>query len=237
MITIEKICKKIGTKQVLNNVDFSVTPGQIVALCGPNGVGKTTLVRIVLKIISPDSGTVNYSIPLNSISFLLHGKSLFGDLTLKENIDFFLKVKGTPLNSHSLEKYLDILSLENDLNSKVSTFSVGMTQKADLLRALLENPEVLILDEPTSHLDPMGKIEVRKLLKNVVKEEGKSILLTSHLLHEIEKIADDVLILSSGKVRWKGELTSLLKDNIDLESKYVEILSGKEDTNEKQQWT
>lgn len=236
MIKIEKICKNIGTKQVLNNIDFSITPGQIVALCGPNGVGKTTLVRVILKIISPDSGTVSYSIPLNSISFLLHSKSLFGDLTLKENIDFFLKVKGTPLNSHSLEKYLDILSLENDLNSKVSTFSEGMTQKADLLRALLENPEILILDEPTSHLDPMGKIEVRKLLKNVVKEEGKSILLTSHLLHEIEKIADKVLILSSGKIRWKGELTSLLEDNIDLESKYVEILSGKEDTNEKQQW-
>jgi ABC-2 type transport system ATP-binding protein len=234
MVNLESISKNIGTKEVLQNVDLSISPGQIAALCGPNGAGKTTIVRIILKVISPDSGTIKYSIPLNSISFLLHSRSLFGDLTLKENIDFFLKIKGIPLNSYSLEKYLNILSLEKDFKAKVSTFSEGMAQKADILRALLEKPDILILDEPTSHLDPMGKIEVRKLLKNLVKEEGTSILLTSHLLHEIEKIADDVLILSSGKIRWRGVISSLIKDNVDLESKYVEIISGKEEINEKQ---
>ncbi|HLP48003.1 MAG TPA: ATP-binding cassette domain-containing protein, partial [Candidatus Kapabacteria bacterium] len=132
---------------------------------------------------------------------------------------------------HCLDKYLNILSLQDELRKKVSTFSKGMSQKADLLRALMEKPEVLLLDEPTSHLDPIGKIELRKLFRDLVEKDGMAILFTSHLLLEVEKIADDVVILAEGETKWRGELKSLLENGLDLETKFIEIISGKGNNN------
>lgn len=231
MIRLEKIVKSIRNKQVLKGIDLSVSHGKITALCGPNGAGKTTLVRILLKLVQPDSGNVNYSLPMKSISFMLHNNSLFEDLTLIENINFFLGIKGIAMDPHCLDKYLNILSLQDELRKKVSTFSKGMSQKADLLRALMEKPEVLLLDEPTSHLDPIGKIELRKLFRDLVEKDGMAILFTSHLLLEVEKIADDVVILAEGETKWRGELKSLLENGLDLETKFIEIISGKGNNN------
>lgn len=227
MIKLEKIVKNVKTKHVLKGIDLSIPPGKITALCGPNGAGKTTLVRILLKLIQADSGTVNYSVPMKSISFMLHNNCLFEDLTLIENLNFFWHIKGVNLDQHRLDKYLNILSLQNELQKKVSTFSKGMTQKADLLRALMEKPQVLLLDEPTSHLDPIGKIELRKLFRDLVEKDGLAILFTSHLLLEVEKIADDVVIIAEGESKWRGQLKSLLETGLDLETKFIEIISGK----------
>jgi ABC-2 type transport system ATP-binding protein len=227
LIKLEKIVKSIRDKHVLKDIDLDISPGKVTALCGPNGAGKTTLVRILLKLVQADSGTINYSMPMKSISFMLHNNSLFEDLTLIENINFFLAIKGVDMDLHRLDKYLNLVSLQDELRKKVSTFSKGMSQKADLLRALMEKPEVLLLDEPTSHLDPIGKIELRKLFRDLVEEDGLAILFTSHLLLEVEKIADDVVILAEGEIKWRGELHSLLETGQDLETKFIEIISGK----------
>ncbi|MCX6580917.1 MAG: ABC transporter ATP-binding protein [Candidatus Aminicenantes bacterium] len=226
MIKLEKIVKNIRNKHILKDIDLFIPPGKVTALCGPNGAGKTTLVRILLKLVQADSGNVNYSMPMKSISFMLHNNSLFEDLTLIENINFFLGIKGIDMDPHCLDKYLNLLSLQDELRKKVSTFSKGMSQKADLLRALMEKPEVLLLDEPTSHLDPIGKIELRKLFRDLVEDDGLAILFTSHLLLEVEKIADDVVILVEGELKWRGELHSLLETGQDLETKFIEIISG-----------
>jgi len=227
VIKLEKIVKNIRNKHILKSIDLSIPPGKVTALCGPNGAGKTTLLRILLKLVQADRGNVNYSMPMKSISFMLHNNSLFEDLTLIENINFFLGIKGIDMSPHCLDKYLNLLSLQDELRKKVSTFSKGMSQKADLLRALMEKPEVLLLDEPTSHLDPIGKIELRKLFRDLVEEDGLAILFTSHLLLEVEKIADDVVILAEGEIKWRGELQSLLETGQDLETKFIEIISGK----------
>ncbi|MCU0289293.1 MAG: ABC transporter ATP-binding protein [Acidobacteria bacterium] len=226
MIKLEKIVKNIGRKNVLKGIDLSILPGKITALCGPNGAGKTTLVRILLKLIQADSGNIKYSIPINSISFMLHNNSLFDDLTLIENLNFFLAIKKIPLDHHCLHKYLQILSLKDELRKKVSTFSKGMSQKADLLRALMEKPRALILDEPTAHLDPIGKIEIRKLFKDLVEKDGLAILFTSHLLQEMEKIADNIVIIAEGETKWQGELITLFDNGQDLETKFIEIITG-----------
>ncbi|MGE5344091.1 MAG: ABC transporter ATP-binding protein [Candidatus Omnitrophota bacterium] len=227
MIELNNIHKQIGGKRVLDGISFSIPSQKIVSLCGPNGAGKTTLIRIILQLIAPDQGTVNYAIPREQVSFLFHNSSLFDDLTLKENIDFFLSVKGIALDKAYLDQCLKLLSLENEFKKRITTFSRGMIQKADLLRALMEKPSVLILDEPTSHLDPIGKVEIRKILRELVRQTRIAIFLTSHLLAEVEKVTDQVIIMDKGKIKLETDIRSLIAENSDLESKYIEIITGK----------
>jgi ABC-2 type transport system ATP-binding protein len=233
MIRLENIQKKIGAKNVLNGVSFSIPRNKIVSLCGPNGAGKTTIIRIILDLVKPDAGAVDYSIPFDKISFVFHNPCLFDDLTLKENIDFFSRLKGISIDKKYLETCLILLSLENDFKNKISTYSKGMVQKADLLRSLIEKPSVLILDEPTAHLDPEGKVEIRKILKDCVREYGISILLTSHLLNEVQKLTDTVIFIAKGKIKLESDINLLVSGNCDLEEKYLEIIKGEINSNER----
>jgi ABC-2 type transport system ATP-binding protein len=225
MIEMKNVRKKIFDKEVLKRINLIIPPKQITAICGPNGAGKTTIIRIILKLIKNDEGTIEYGCNLNDISFQLHKICLFPELTLKENISFFLKVKGKNLDKDYLNKYLSIFSLKKELNKKVSSFSEGMVKKADLLRVILERPRFLILDEPTSNLDPKSKVDMRNILKELVEYENATVFLTSHLLNEIEKLADKTIILDKGIIKWHGSMVLLEKENIDLESKYIEILT------------
>jgi ABC-2 type transport system ATP-binding protein len=225
MIEMKNVRKKIFDKKVLNGIDLFIPPRQITAICGPNGAGKTTIIRIILKLIKNDEGTIEYGCNLNDISFQLHKICLFPELTLKENINYFLKVKGKNMDKDYLYKYLNIFSLEKELKKKVSSFSEGMAKKADLLRVVLEKPRFLILDEPTSNLDPISKVNVRNILKELVEYENTTVFLTSHLLNEIEKLADQTIILNEGAIKWQGSMELFEKESTDLESKYIEILT------------
>jgi len=234
MIKLCNISKKIGSKKVIQNLSLDILKNRITAICGPNGAGKTTIIRMILKLVNLDSGLVKYGTNLNQISFLFHNSCLFSDLTLKENISFFMESKGIRLDLKKLYKVSEELNLEKDINRKISTFSQGMIQKADLIRALMENPEFLILDEPTANLDPEGKVKVREILKKKVKNNDLTVLLTSHLLDEVERLADYVYIINLGELCWHGGVKEdLAEENIDLESKFIEILNSKGDRNEK----
>jgi len=195
MLKVERVKKNFGEKSVLKGVDFRAEKGEITVLCGPNAAGKTTLIRIILNIMRKNDGRVEIKVDSNEIAFMFHKEVLFSDITLKENLKFFTKARSKNINAGLLDKYLRLFELEAELNNRVSKFSSGMKKKAELLRVIIEEPKFMILDEPTSNLDPLSKIEIREILKKINKDKNCTILMTSHNLDEVEKIGDKILIL------------------------------------------
>ncbi len=226
MLVLKNIKKSFGSKKVLKGVNFHAERGKITVLCGPNGAGKTTLIRIILRLLREDEGSLNIDTSYSSIGFIFHNDILFKELTLKENIKFFLKSKKKALREEMLKKYLLFFKLDGDFDTKISKFSAGMKRKAELLRVILEEPEFLILDEPTSNLDPLVKVEIRKLLLELNRKEGLTIFMTSHNLDEVEKIGDKILILNDGIISWEGERETLEKEGVELEDKFLEVVKG-----------
>ena len=223
-VCVTGLCKSIARKRVLEEVNLEVSSGTAMAVCGPNGAGKTTLIRILLGLLEPDKGYVCMDSDGRNSSFLFHSPCLFPDLTLRQNCQFFLSSRGKNLNSGKFFDLQGEFGLGNERADRVGTFSRGMLQKADLVRALSEEPEILFLDEPTSHLDPIGKVMVREFLKSRV-DAGMTLLVTSHLLGEVEKLADHVCILNHGSVAWTGSVQEDL-GGVDLESWFVEVVAG-----------
>ncbi len=228
MLKVKDVKKKFGSKKVLQGVNFQAQDGKITVLCGPNGAGKTTLIRIILKLMKQDEGEIRISTNLKNIGFVFHKDILFTDITLKENLLFFTKVKQKQINKEILNKYLDLFNLKDDYNTKLSKYSSGMKRKGELLRVILEEPEFMILDEPTANLDPLVKVEIRELLMKLNSEKDITIFMTSHNLDEVEKIGDKILILNAGKIVWEGDKKILENEKIDLEKKFLEIVRGGE---------
>lgn len=205
IIEIRNLSKKIGKKQILKDVSFSVDKGETVGLLGRNGAGKTSILKCITGLWLYDGGdifvcgkNVKKSDNRSEIAALIGYPSLFPNITLQENIDYFgiLSLKEYDARAKELT---DILNLSDVLNKKVGTFSSGMKQKACLLVALMQNPEILILDEPTSMLDPISGFEIREFIKNV-KKSGISILISSHNIAELEGLCERAVVVDNGQI-------------------------------------
>lgn len=229
MLKVEGVKKNFGEKSVLKGVDFKAGEGEITVLCGQNAAGKTTLIRILLNIMRKDDGRVEIKVDSNEIAFMFHKEVLFPDITLKENLKFFIKARSKNTNEGLLDKYLKLFELKAELNNRISKFSSGMKKKAELLRVIIEEPKFMILDEPTANLDPLSKIEVREILKKINKDKNCTIFMTSHNLDEVEKIGDKILILDKGKIGWEGDMEMLKREKMDMEEKFLEVVKGRKD--------
>lgn len=205
IIEIRNLSKKIGKKQILKDVSFSVDKGETVGLLGRNGAGKTSILKCITGLWLYDGGdifvcgkNVKKFDNRSEIAALIGYPSLFPNMTLQENIDYFgiLSLKEYDARAKELT---DILNLSDVLNKKVGTFSSGMKQKACLLVALMQNPEILILDEPTSMLDPISGFEIREFIKNV-KKSGISILISSHNIAELEGLCERAVVVDNGQI-------------------------------------
>lgn len=205
IIEIRNLSKKIGKKQILKDVSFSVDKGETVGLLGRNGAGKTSILKCITGLWIYDDGdifvcgkNVKKSDNRSEIAALIGYPSLFPNMTLQENIDYFgtLSLKEYVVRAKELT---DILNLSDVLNKKVGTYSSGMKQKACLLVALMQNPEILILDEPTSMLDPISGFEIREFIKNV-KKSGISILISSHNIAELEGLCERAVVVDNGQI-------------------------------------
>ena len=205
IIEIRNLSKKIGKKQILKDVSFSVDKGETVGLLGRNGAGKTSILKCITGLWIYDDGdifvcgkNVKKSDNRSEIAALIGYPSLFPNMTLQENIDYFgtLSLKEYVVRAKELT---DILNLSDVLNKKVGTYSSGMKQKACLLVALMQNPEILILDEPTSMLDPISGFEIREFIKNV-KKSGISILISSHNIGELEGLCERAVVVDNGQI-------------------------------------
>ena len=201
---------------VLNDINLQVPNGSIYGFLGPNGAGKTTTLRLILGLLRKQEGAINvFNKPfdknrleiLKSTGSLIESPSFYGHLTATENLKILQKVYRCPLKR--VDEVLEIVGLQNTGRKKTSNFSLGMKQRLSIAMAILHNPSLLILDEPTNGLDPGGIIEMRELLKKLNEEQKITIVISSHLLSEIEKMVSQIGIINKGSLLFQGTLSDL----------------------------
>ena len=205
-----------GKETVLSDINLQVPTGSIYGFLGPNGAGKTTTLRLILGLLKKQDGEINiFNLPfeknridiLRKTGSLIESPSLYAHLSAKENLAILQKVY--QCKPSRIEEVLKIVGLENTGKKSTGKFSLGMKQRLSIAIALMHEPELLILDEPTNGLDPNGIIEMRELLKQLNKDLGMTILVSSHLLAEIEKMVTHVGIINKGKLIFQGTMGEL----------------------------
>jgi len=203
---------------ILQNVNLNVPNGSIYGFLGPNGAGKTTTLRLILGLLKRQTGEIsvlgkvlekNRIEIFKEIGNLIETPSIYSHLTAKENLEIWRKIYQCPQNR--IEEVLHLVGLENVGSKKTGQFSLGMKQRMGIAIALLHSPKLLILDEPTNGLDPNGMIEIRDLLKSLNKNYGITILISSHLLAEIEKMTTHIGVIHQGKMKFEGTLEAFFQ--------------------------
>lgn len=216
-IKVEQLTKVYGTQKALNNVSFSVEKGEIVGFLGPNGAGKSTMMKILTTYLSATNGVAevnNFDVSTNtfnvqrSIGYLPEHNPLYLDMYVKEYLAFNANIYKIDINR--MNEVIDLTGLTPESHKKISQLSKGFRQRVGLANALLHNPEVLILDEPTTGLDPNQLVEIRELIKNVGKE--KTVFLSTHIMQEVEAICDRVIIINKGEIVANKTLEELRDD-------------------------
>lgn len=245
MIHIDSVYKTfksdIGIPEIkaVKGVSLQVDRGKILGIIGPNGAGKSTLLKMILGFNAPDSGTIeiNGLSPLNpesrnAMGYLPENPYYYDHLTTDELLDFCGKTAGMDKEKLATraDRLLEITRLTEARGSKLSSYSKGMTQRAGLCFALIHDPEIVILDEPMSGLDPIGRKMVFDLIIDL-KERGKTVLFCSHILTDVEKLCDTITIMAKGRVLQKLTREDIFQENRDLETIFLEAVTG--DHNEK----
>ena len=215
ILTVENLSKSYGKIQALNNVSFSVPEGSVFGILGPNGSGKTTMLGTIMDIIKPSSGTyrlfdeVPTELHRRRIGTLLETPNFYHYLSGVQNLEIAAEIKQH--GKEDISRVLEMVDLTKRKNSKFSTYSLGMKQRLAIASCLLGNPKVLVFDEPTNGLDPVGIAEIRDLMKNLYSE-GKTIIMASHLLDEVEKVCTHVAILRKGDLITSGQVNEILSN-------------------------
>ena len=206
MVSLQHISKSFGSQKVLNDVSLKIPAGQIVGLLGPNGAGKSTLMKILIGLWSADSGTV--SAP-SRIGYLPENNPLYEDMYVSEYLSFMAKMTNDQMvNDQMVNELVELVGLSPERHKHIRELSKGYRQRVGLAQALLGDPELLILDEPTTGLDPNQLVEIRALIRDltasrelVCQSEGRSIILSTHILQEVREMCDRVIILDHGTIK------------------------------------
>jgi ABC-type multidrug transport system ATPase subunit len=220
ILTVQNLAKNYGSLAALDGLSLSVEQGQVFGLLGPNGSGKTTLLGILLDVIRPSSGSFRWFDGMERgnvrrrIGALLETPNFYPYLNADQNLSLVASIKRRP--SPPMEELLDLVQLKERRRSAFKTYSLGMKQRLALAACLIGNPDVLILDEPTNGLDPEGMVEMRQVIQKIAAQ-GKTIILASHILDEVEKICSHVAIIKKGKLLASGAIGSILSDQPTLE--------------------
>jgi ABC-2 type transport system ATP-binding protein len=216
IINLEQVSKKLGSRQILKNVSLAVQQGDIFGYLGPNGAGKTTTIRIILGLMKADTGKVsvlNQDVSQDrvreKIGFVLEADGLYDNMNGFDNLSYYGQLYEVPNLKESIGNAIKTVGLADRSNEKVSAYSKGMRQRLALARALVSDPDVMVLDEPTSGVDPSGQIEIREIMLNMVRQQRKTILLSSHNLDEVQRICNRIALIHQGEIRLYGELEKL----------------------------
>jgi ABC-2 type transport system ATP-binding protein len=230
VLSIQNISKNYGSITALNGVSFDVPQGSVFGILGPNGSGKTTMLSIILDILHAPSGTYLWfdekSSPASrkKIGSLLETPNFYHYLSAVDNLNITQAISGRG-NAGDIDKVLETVNLSQRKRSRFSTYSLGMKQRLAIAGALLGNPDVLVLDEPTNGLDPVGIAEIRTLIK-VLASQGTTIIMASHLLDEVEKVCSHVAILKKGNLLTAGAVDEVLvnEDIIEVSASDIDLL-------------
>lgn len=223
MLETKNLTKNFRKQKAVNKVSMHIRNNTIYGLLGPNGAGKSTVLKLIMGIFRPSEGEILFKgqpwnrANLKQIGALIESPALYGNLTAYENLLIHTKLLQLP--ETRIKEVLEIVELTDTNKKRVSQFSYGMKQRLGIAKALLNDPPMLILDEPTNGLDPHGIRSMRELIKGF-KREGKTIIISSHILSEIEQIVDDIGIIQEGKLKYESKMTN----QSNLEQLYLTIV-------------
>ena len=236
ILEIKNLSKKSGTGYRVKNLSMSIPKSCVYGFLGPNGAGKTTTLKMILWLIKKDAGEIkmfgedvsakNLLALLHKTGSLIENPGGYPHLSGLENMQIIAKLKG--VNETEIERALKTVRLYEQKDKKLGAYSLGMKQRLGIAMALLGDPKLLILDEPSNGLDPAGIMEIRNLITSLPKERGMTVLISSHLLNEIEQMADYVGIIHKGQMLYQGKLSELESTGKNLEQIFLELTGERE---------
>lgn len=239
ILLVENVTKIINKKSIVKDISFSINEGEILGFLGPNGAGKSTTLRMIVGLSKPTSGkieicghsiTENYIKAMSNIGCIIEGPDLYNYMSGWDNLKMLASMnKG--ISEKDIYDIVELVGLQNRIKDKVNTYSLGMKQRLGLAQGLINDPKLLILDEPTNGLDPSGINEFRNIVKTLAKEKKISVLISSHLMSEIELMCDKVSIIKNGAILKNGNVKELLNTKevfwiLDHNEKGREILNN-----------
>ena len=221
LLTVNNLTKEFDKFTAVNNLSFSVNKGDVYGFLGPNGAGKSTTLRMVLGLVHPSSGTISINNTfinktnrkyLSSIGALIERPDFYNNLSAFDNLKLLARLSKT--NYNRIATVLDQVGLFEKSAVKVGKFSQGMKQRLGIAQALIHQPEVIILDEPSNGLDPQGQADMRELIQKINVELGITIIISSHILNEVEKIANRMIVINNGKKIIEGDVGQLMSSEL-----------------------
>ncbi len=219
VIEVTNLTKYFKDVKAVDSLSLNVYRGDVFGFLGPNGAGKSTTIRMLLTLINPQKGTIrlfnkllkaNRRSLLKNIGAIVEKPDFYNYLTAYKNLEILGRLSGKEVTSKRIMEVLELVGLKERYNSKVKTYSHGMKQRLGIAQALLHDPELIILDEPTTGLDPQGMKEIRDLINHLSRDQKKTVFLSSHILSEVEQVANRMIIINKGKTVVEGEVQELL---------------------------
>ena len=232
ILTVDHLTKKFGHLTAVKDLSFTIEKGNVYGILGPNGSGKSTTLGVILGVVNPSGGDFRWfdgntdtHQALKKVGAIIERPNFYPYMSAEKNLELVCKIKGVPRTK--IREKLELVGLWDRKDSKFSTFSLGMKQRLAIASALLNDPEILILDEPTNGLDPQGIHQIREIIKKIAAQ-GTTILLASHLLDEVEKVCSHVVILRRGEKLYAGPVDGMMASHgfFELRSRDMESLQS-----------
>lgn len=220
VLVLENVYKSFGSRTIIDDVSLTVKEGEVFGFLGPNGAGKTTTIKMILGLLSADSGRIsifgndiekNFEAAMRNISGIVENPDMYGYLSGYDNLLIHARACGAP--RERIDEVVYMVGMQMRIRDKFRSYSLGMKQRLGVAQALLHNPKIMILDEPTNGLDPAGIKEVRDLLKFLAHTQGLSVFVSSHILQEMQQMCDTVCIINNGRILRAGTVEELTKSS------------------------
>lgn len=244
ILEVRNLNKAYNKFIAVNDLSFTVNKGDIYGFLGPNGAGKSTTIRMILSLIYPDKGDIflfgnsiksNRSTIMKNVGAIVEKPDFYTSLTARQNLELLCKMQMMEVPKNRTMEVLEWVGLNERADSKVKTFSQGMKQRLGIAQALMHNPELIILDEPTNGLDPQGMRDIREMILSLNKDHNKTVFLSSHILSEVEILANRMLIINNGTKLIEGEVSTILNTGnqsisieLDKPESAIEIIENSE---------
>ena len=239
VLVVQDLSKKIRRREIIKDVNFQVSKGDICGFIGPNGAGKTTIIRMLTSLVKPTSGEIclngydvikNRKEAIKHLGDIVESPIFFSHMSGEEalmNLALLIPNQSKVKRQQKVSEVLEIVGLSERKKDKISTYSLGMKQRLGIAQALLNDPTVIILDEPANGLDPIGIVQLRELILKLNQEHNITFFISSHLLDELQKICNRLVIIKKGEIAWKGtkeDFLNLGQEGASLEEVFIQLI-------------